>query len=95
MDERQKLQDEARSIVWEPEIGIYRHFKGGLYFVEGCGEHTETGETMVVYRNHHGKRHIRPLEGLKGWVTDEIDREMPDGSRYTGPRFEFVGKVVK
>ena len=30
--------------------GLYRHFKGGLYRVEGVARHSETLEEMVVYR---------------------------------------------
>ncbi len=29
---------------------IWRHFKGNLYRIEMTVEHTETGETLVVYR---------------------------------------------
>ena len=30
--------------------GVYRHFKGGRYRVEGVARHSETGEGYVVYR---------------------------------------------
>ena len=30
--------------------GIYRHFKGDLYFVEDIIYHSETNEKMVAYR---------------------------------------------
>lgn len=36
----------------EVEInGTYRHFKGGLYKVICIAIHTETNETLVVYKN--------------------------------------------
>ena len=34
--------------------GVYRHYKGGLYYVLGVGKHTETGEELVVYRGVNG-----------------------------------------
>lgn len=30
--------------------GVYRHYKGKLYFVLGLSKNTETGEVCVVYR---------------------------------------------
>lgn len=36
------------------EIGLYQHFKGGLYWVMGTGKHSETLEEMVVYVKYHG-----------------------------------------
>lgn len=78
---------------WAPKPGIYRHFKGGMYYVQGVGRHTETEEKMVVYYNSAGEMNIRPLEGLKGWITEEVNHKMPDGTQYTGPRFEFMGRV--
>ena len=38
--------------------GLYRHFKGGLYRVEGVARHSETLEEMVVYRALYGERGI-------------------------------------
>jgi hypothetical protein len=29
---------------------LYRHFKGGLYRVVDVATHTESGETLVIYR---------------------------------------------
>jgi len=34
--------------------GIYRHFKGDYYIVEDTGMHSETRETMVIYRHLYG-----------------------------------------
>ncbi|MBR3329094.1 DUF1653 domain-containing protein [Candidatus Saccharibacteria bacterium] len=44
--------------------GVYRHFKGDLYIIEGTCEHSETGETLVLYRALYGegKLYARPLD---------------------------------
>jgi hypothetical protein len=44
--------------------GIYRHYKGNLYAVEGIATHSETEEKMVVYRPQYGERElwVRPLK---------------------------------
>lgn len=43
--------------------GIYRHYKGNLYEVLGTARHSETEETMVVYRALYGEYGlwVRPL----------------------------------
>ena len=42
------------------EPGVYLHYKGLICSVIGVGEHTETGEPLVVY-SEHNKIWIRPL----------------------------------
>ena len=47
------------------EGGVYRHFKGELYRVEGLATHTETGDLLVIYKSatHDGvTTWARPLD---------------------------------
>ena len=65
------------------EPGFYRHFRGKVYYAFGTAEHSETGETMVIYRAQYGdyKLFVRPLAMFK----ETIDR-----NGYRGPRFMLV-----
>ncbi len=44
--------------------GIYRHFKGDYYLVEGIVFHSETKEKLVLYRALYGSslRYVRPYD---------------------------------
>lgn len=46
-----------------PQPGKYRHYKGNLYEVIDLARHTETLETLVLYRALYGDRGlwVRPL----------------------------------
>lgn len=67
--------------------GYYKHFKGTVYKVFMVGEHSETGEKMVVYAEENGdKFYIRPLD----MFTSKVDKEKyPDVKQEY--RFEYVG----
>ena len=60
--------------------GVYRHFKGKYYYVEGVATHSETRERLVVYRALYGERelYVRPLE----MFLSPVDREKyPDAAQ--------------
>ena len=46
-----------------PKIGsTYLHYKGGHYLVMALAKHTETDETLVIYKSiEFGSTHARPL----------------------------------
>ena len=64
--------------------GIYRHFKGGEYRVQGVARHSETGESLVVYMPLYGAGGlwVRPLAMFEESV--QLDGK-------TQPRFEYIG----
>ncbi len=67
--------------------GVYRHFKGKLYTVEGIALHSETGERMVVYRALYGDYplYVRPMD----MFLSPVDREKyPDCQQEY--RFELI-----
>lgn len=64
-------------------LGRYRHYKGGEYTVIGAAQHSETGESLVVYRPEYGARElwVRPLA---------MFQESVETAEGVVPRFQWV-----
>lgn len=66
-------------------LGRYRHFKGMEYELLGVARHSETLETMVVYRALYGGK------GL--WVRPaSMWSEVVVRDGVSAPRFTYVGE---
>ena len=67
----------------EIKKGKYRHFKGKEYELLGIATHSETMESMVVYRALYGE------QGL--WVRPaSMWTEIVERDGYHGLRFQFI-----
>lgn len=67
--------------------GLYRHYKGKDYQVVGVATHSETEESLVVYRTLYGdfSLWVRPLDMFTGTVVVDGDPT---------PRFTFISEDV-
>lgn len=67
------------------KLGLYRHFKGGIYEVLFVAKNSETLEDMVVYRANYGEHGVwvRPLSM---W-NETVERD-----EKTFKRFEYIGE---
>lgn len=65
------------------QLGLYQHYKGNYYQVIGLCRHSETLETMIVYRGLYGDYGlwVRPKTMFEETLVYEgVER----------PRFQFV-----
>ena len=72
----------------EIQTGLYRHYKGNDYEVIGTAKHSETLETLVVYKplyNNTGMW-VRPLEMFQ-------EKVLVNGKMV--PRFRFLEAKLK
>ena len=73
--------------------GIYRHFKGDYYLVEGVGIHSETKEKYVIYRGLYGdtdKVYLRPYDMFLSKVDKEKYPNVEQEYRFELQKIESV-----
>ena len=78
--------------------GIYRHFKGDYYLVEGVGIHSETKEKYVIYRALYGdteKVYLRPFEMFLSKVDKEKYPNVEQEYRFELQNIESVAGKFK
>jgi hypothetical protein len=65
------MNDQDLPPLLETPIGLYRHYKGGLYEVIGTARHSESLEPMTVYRALYGAHGlwVRPAAMFSEHVT--------------------------
>lgn len=68
------------------KLGVYRHFKGNAYEVIAVAKHSETLESMVVYRALYGDGGVwvRPLS---------MWNETVEWDGMKQKRFTYIGEV--
>ncbi len=68
----------------ELKPGLYRHFKGGEYTIQGIATHSETDELLVVYSPLYGNGGlwVRPLTMFLETVVHNGENQ---------PRFSYIG----
>jgi hypothetical protein len=75
--------------------GVYRHYKGGVYYLITTALAVETGKVVVVYSALYPvvegpeKTFTRNLNGPDGFITPAV---LDDGT--VVPRFEYIGDIL-
>jgi hypothetical protein len=95
------MTDKEREILDTCELpaGVWKHYKKGLYQVLGMGQHSETGELLVVYVALTGAHlpgpriRCRPLTMWFETVTKK-PFDGVGGASVKVQRFQFVGYEV-
>lgn len=74
--------------------GIYKHFKGDYYLVEGVAIHSENEEKMVLYRGLYGngELYVRPYDIFLSPVDKEKYPNIKQQYRF---ELQEVSSVVK
>ena len=77
--------------------GIYKHFKGDLYIVEGVAYHSETQEKMVLYRALYGNGDlwVRPYQMFLEGVDHEKYPKVKQEYRFELQKIESVAANFK
>ena len=77
--------------------GIYKHFKGDYYIVEGVGIHSETKEKYVIYRGWYGDMNVylRPYEMFLSKVDKEKYPNVKQEYRFELQNIESVASKFK
>ena len=80
------------------EHGIYKHFKGDYYIVEGIGFHSETKEKYVIYRPLYGDTsmvYLRPYDMFLSKVDKEKYPNVKQEYRFELQSIESVANQFK
>ena len=61
--------------------GVYRHFKGNEYLVQGVAKHSDSGESLLVYTPLYGEGGlwVRPLSMFE----EHVERQGKTQARFT------------
>lgn len=69
--------------------GVYRHYKGGLYYALPVARHTETNEELIAYvpleASGTPELVVRPYSMFFGSIEMQSERQ---------PRFEYIGSRI-
>ena len=78
--------------------GIYKHFKGDYYLVEGVGIHSETKEKYVIYRGLYGdsdKIYLRPYDMFLSKVDKEKYPNVKQEYRFELQNIQSIASMFK